>query len=260
MIEEPPEIRALRLLEYSPIKRQKFREIDSCLGSTHGLSCLELGSGNGVISLLLRKQGGKWVSADPDADCVKATETLLKEDVCHLTDHRLPFPDDQFDRIVIADCLEHIEEDRLFIQELHRVAKSRSVLIVNVPCQEAKILDKISNWLVATNENHGHVRDGYDPGALGELLHPWFTVSNQKVYLRLFSQIVDFGLTVALRLSRPESAKAGVLLDLDKMNSDRGKFTLLGLLAPLFNFVVSLDSLLPRKSGRMLIATALVNK
>lgn len=259
MTEDSSEIRALRLFKYSPLKRQKFREIDSCLGSTRGLRCLELGSGNGVISLLLREHGGTWVSADPDVNCVRATRALVKENVYHLADHRLPFRDDEFDRIVIVDCLEHIEEDGLFVEELHRVAKSNAELVLNVPYSDATILEKISERLLSLNETHGHLRDGYDLEGLHRLLQPWFTVSNHKTYMRFFSRLVDFGMTLTVRIFTPESSKAGTLLDLEKMNSDPFKFKFLAVLTPFLNFLISLDSLLPRRRDRMLIAKAFVN-
>ena len=44
--------------------QQKLRELVSMLGPTDGLRCLDLGSDNGVVSLLLRRRGGTWSSAD----------------------------------------------------------------------------------------------------------------------------------------------------------------------------------------------------
>ena len=49
---------ALALFRRSVLKRQKLRQITSSLGTTHGLRCLDLGSDNGVVSLLLRRRGG----------------------------------------------------------------------------------------------------------------------------------------------------------------------------------------------------------
>ena len=46
---------ALRLFRKSVLKQRKLREIHGLLGPTEGLRCLDLGSDNGVVSLLLRR-------------------------------------------------------------------------------------------------------------------------------------------------------------------------------------------------------------
>ena len=45
----------------------------------------------------------------------------------------LPFADDSFDLICATDVLEHVDDDRRGLSELHRVAASRAVLLLTVP-------------------------------------------------------------------------------------------------------------------------------
>ena len=53
---------ALALFRRSVLKQRKLAEITAMLGPTAGLRCLDLGSDNGIVSLLLRRGGGDWAS------------------------------------------------------------------------------------------------------------------------------------------------------------------------------------------------------
>ncbi|HSD28866.1 MAG TPA: hypothetical protein VLL75_16310, partial [Vicinamibacteria bacterium] len=55
---------AVALFRRSALKQRKLAEIAEMLGPTVGLRCLDLGSDNGVVSLLLRERGGSWASGD----------------------------------------------------------------------------------------------------------------------------------------------------------------------------------------------------
>ena len=61
---------ALRLFRKSVLKQRKLAELEQALGPTEGLRCLDLGSDNGVVSLLLRRRGGSWASADLTEEAV----------------------------------------------------------------------------------------------------------------------------------------------------------------------------------------------
>ena len=49
---------AVALFRKSVLKQRKLAEVSRALGPTEGLRCLDLGSDNGVVSLLLRERGG----------------------------------------------------------------------------------------------------------------------------------------------------------------------------------------------------------
>ena len=70
----------------------------------------------------------------------------------------LPFDDGEFDRIIAAEILEHIPDDRTAMEELFRVLKPGGVLAVTVPRWFA---EKV-NWALSDAYHHevegGHVR------------------------------------------------------------------------------------------------------
>lgn len=69
----------------------------------------------------------------------------------------LPFPDGTFDRIIAAEVLEHIPDDRGAIAELARVLKRGGRMAVTVPTE----LPERINWALSTEYHDipgGHIR------------------------------------------------------------------------------------------------------
>jgi 2-polyprenyl-3-methyl-5-hydroxy-6-metoxy-1,4-benzoquinol methylase len=124
---------ALQLFRRSVLKQRKYAEIQSMLGPTAGARCLDLGSDNGVVSLLLRRGGGEWASADVTDEAVASIRELVGEDVHQVREGRLPFGDASFDAIVVVDMLEHVRDEADFVSELARALKPGGRLVINTP-------------------------------------------------------------------------------------------------------------------------------
>src|SRR5262245_19953615 len=124
---------ALALFRRSVLKQRKYAEIAGMLGPTEDLRCLDLGSDNGVVSLRLRDGGGTWASADLTDEAVASIRGLVGSDVHRIEGARLPFPDAEFDRVVVVDMLEHVPDDAAFVAELARITKPGGRLVVNTP-------------------------------------------------------------------------------------------------------------------------------
>ena len=114
---------ALRLFDKSVLKQRKVAELVSSLGPTEGLRCLDLGSDNGVVSLLLRGRGGTWASGDLTEEAVLSIRDLVETDVHLVAEGRLPFADATFDRVAVVDMMEHVVDEPSFARELARVTK-----------------------------------------------------------------------------------------------------------------------------------------
>src|SRR3546814_8359780 len=70
---------------------------------------------------------------------------------------QLPFADGEFDRIVAAEILEHINEDVRAIEELVRVLRPGGSLAISVP----RWLPEVINWKLSSdyhNAEGGHIR------------------------------------------------------------------------------------------------------
>src|SRR6185295_188165 len=173
---------ALALFRRSVLKQRKLAEITAVLGPTAGLRCLDLGSDNGVVSLLLRRGGGDWASADMTVESVVSIRELVGADVHRVAGGRLPFRDAEFDRVVVVDMLEHVDDDRAFVLELARILKPGGRLVVNTPHLMDTRLRRIRHRLGQTDERHGHVRPGYTAEALAALLEPRFALDGHRTY------------------------------------------------------------------------------
>jgi SAM-dependent methyltransferase len=246
---------ALRLYSRSVLKQRKVAEIVAALGPSEGLRCLDLGSDNGVVSLLLRRRGGDWASADLTEEAVGAIRGLVGTDV-HLTDGaRLPFPAAAFDRVVVVDMLEHVADEAAFVRELARVTKPGGRLVVNTPQLKHTLLRRVRHSLGQTDERHGHLRPGYAPERLRELLAGSFSLESHHTYSRFFSELVDTAINWSVeRLGKRSSAKGMVVTGSD-VARHRRLFRAYSAVYPLVWALSRLDALVPA-SGYMLIAEA----
>lgn len=98
------------------------------------LRILNIGCGTGGTIPTLEKYGSV-TNVDISAEALRFlkikgyTGKLIK-------DHLLPFKDGDFDVVVALDVLEHINQDRLSLDEWNRVLKKNGVLVVTVPAYE----------------------------------------------------------------------------------------------------------------------------
>jgi SAM-dependent methyltransferase len=243
------------LFRRSVLKQRKLAELASMLGPTSGLRCLDLGSDNGVVSLLLRERGGSWASGDLTEEAVASIRGLVPEDVHLVEGGRLPFPDAAFDVVAVVDMLEHVPDEAAFVAELARVTKPGGRLVVNTPHLKRTALRRLRHALGQTDEKHGHLRPGYTPQRLREVLAGTFEVDAHHTYSRFFSELVDTAINVAVeRMGKKGSAKGMVVTGAD-LAKHRKTFRIYSLLYPFVWALSRLDGLVPA-SGYMLIARA----
>lgn len=247
---------ALRLYRKSPLKRDKVKALLSVLGKVEGKRCLDLGSDNGVVSLLLRGQGGSWASGDLTPETVEAIRSLVETDVHRVDGQRLPFANAEFDVVVVADMIEHIEDEVPFVAELARVLKPFGRLIVNTPHARNTWLRRVRLQLGQTDEKHGHVRAGYTRASLGSLLRPAFDVGETKTYTKAFSETVDTVMQWGLESLGKKGTKKGVVVTGSDLNRHAKLFAAYRLVFPLIWGFSRLDALLPWNDGYRLLMVA----
>lgn len=252
----------VRLFRRSVLKQQKYRAITGLLGSAAGRRCLDIGSDSGVVSYLLRQGGGDWASADLDPAAVASIRTLVGTDVHQLDGGRTRFRDDEFDCVVIVDLLEHLADDRKFVDELHRIVRPGGVVIANVPYPHHGLLRRLRDSLGQTDEQHGHVRPGYTLETLGALLEGRFTLSVAHRYSGFFAEATDALLIWGLgRLKGgAQGSKKGVIVGETNLKRHARLFRAYSMIYPFVWGLSQLDRLLWWQPGYMLIAKATVNK
>jgi ubiquinone/menaquinone biosynthesis C-methylase UbiE len=254
VVEPEPAAQAEALFRRSVLKQQKLAAIVSMLGATDGLRCLDLGSDNGIVSLLLRRRGGRWASADLTAEAVAAIGSLVGGEVTLVDGRRMPYADAEFDRVVVVDMLEHVADDQAFVDELARITRPGGVVVVNTPHFKDTWLRKVRHAVGLTDEKHGHLRPGYDAAMLRRLFAANFELQRSRTYSRFFSEAIDTALNYAIeRLGKKSSAKGMVVTGAD-LKKHRRLFWMYSLVYPFVWMVSRLDGLIPWASGYMLIA------
>ena len=178
----------------------------------------------------------------------------MGDDVHLVLGDGLPFADVTFDRVVVVDMLEHVPDETAFARELARVTRPGGRLVVNTPQLKRTLLRRLRRAIGQTDEKHGHLRPGYTPERLRELLAPAFALEGHRTYSRFFSEAVDTALNWGVeRLGKASSAK-GMVVTGDDLARHRKAFRTYSLIYPFVWAISRLDALVPA-SGYLLIAS-----
>jgi SAM-dependent methyltransferase len=140
------------------------------LGLRPGERILDLGCGGGRHAFESFRRGARVVALDADAGEVAGVAGMLammadageageeaSGGVVRGDALALPFRDGSFDRVIAAEVLEHIPDDRAAMRELARVVRPGGVLAVTVP----RFGPELINWLLSDDYHGrpgGHVR------------------------------------------------------------------------------------------------------
>jgi SAM-dependent methyltransferase len=244
----------LALFESSVLKQAKWNALRDAVGETHGVHALDLGSDNGVISWMFRRQGGTWTSADLTDETVRAIRRMVGDHVVRLTDARLPFEDGAFDRIVVVDLLEHLEDDRRLLLEISRCLRPGGRAVLNLPHLKPRaLLPRVRHAIGLTDQWHGHVHAGYTAPSLATMLPSELRLTRARTYSGTFSHVLDTALNaVFLRKSRgrARSTAKGTVVTGDAVAAKDARA--LRRLVPAMRAFTALDRLLPW-SGYMLL-------
>jgi SAM-dependent methyltransferase len=116
------------------------------LGLEEGEHVLDLGCGAGRHTYEALRRGATVVALDQNADELRDVEEMVgamaeageikppDEPVTRVGDARaLPFADGTFDRVIAAEILEHIPDDRTVIAEIARVTRPGGRVAITVP-------------------------------------------------------------------------------------------------------------------------------
>jgi SAM-dependent methyltransferase len=142
------------------------------LGVQAGDRLLDLGSGGGRHAFEAMRRGALVTALDADAGEVKDVSGMMKAVTSEepavaarggvgtaiVGDAlRLPFCSDAFDRVIAAEVLEHIPEDRIAMSELARVLRPGGTMAVTVPRWWPELL----TWALSDDYHNtpgGHIR------------------------------------------------------------------------------------------------------
>jgi SAM-dependent methyltransferase len=137
------------------------RELATALPHGKSARILDAGCGTGGLIRRLATEHANWhwtgVDVAPEA-CALARDrtgaTISKANV-----EALPFGENEFDAVVSADVLYHVDDDAAALKEMARVLKPGGVVVVNVPAHR---------WLWSYHDVATHARRRYARGEVCE--------------------------------------------------------------------------------------------
>ncbi|MBF0485525.1 MAG: class I SAM-dependent methyltransferase [Candidatus Omnitrophica bacterium] len=92
---------------------------------------LDIGCGDGDYAYNLHKMGFDVLAGDMDVNRFRY-QNQIKFQKCNVTE-KLPFDDNSFDFIVLAEVVEHLKNPYDVVKELHRILKPGGKLVLSTP-------------------------------------------------------------------------------------------------------------------------------
>ncbi len=124
--------------------RLRFGQI---LGATsfENKKVLEAGCGSGVVVIPLAARGISVTGIDKSEFAIEKARRYCKERELNARLEvgdvkNLPFNDNEFDIVILADVLEHITNPEVAVNETERVCKEKGVIVVTLPSMIHKSL------------------------------------------------------------------------------------------------------------------------
>jgi SAM-dependent methyltransferase len=159
---------------------------------------LTCGDNNGAMNYFLREFGGRWWWADLEDTSIVEMSALLGEPVSHAAEDRLPFEDASFDRVVVIDVHEHVDDPAIVTRELVRILKPGAQLIITTPNgDETKLGVRIKTMVGMSVETYGHTRVGLTSRQIEDLMiaagvRPLSTTSFSRFFTEMLELSINF--------------------------------------------------------------------
>lgn len=194
-------------------KRLRLKTLTKLLGTiSEHERCLLLtcGDNNGAMNYFLREQGGRWSWADLEDTSIAEMSALLGETVTHAAEDDLPFDNASFDRIVVIDVHEHVDEPQIVTRELVRILKPGAQLIITTPNgDESKLGVRIKSLVGMSVETYGHTRVGLTGPEIESLMNdagvtPLRTATFSRFFTEMLELTINFLYVKVLRKDEPD--------------------------------------------------------
>jgi len=146
---------------------QTFGHIEKTYGDLNSTNILDVGSGDGAViaEIANRTTNSEFTAVDistSGVDAIKSRNIPGLIDATLFDGYTIPYDDNSYDLGLAVHVVEHVEHERMFIQELARVSK---YCYIEVPLE----LTVRVNRAIKISGKHGHI-NFYTPDTFRNLL------------------------------------------------------------------------------------------
>ncbi len=250
----------LRMFDKSLKKKQKVQMLLRLLGPLDGSRCLLVtnGDNNGAMNWHFRAAGGQWTWADLELHGLNEMSDFLGETVHKAATDHIPVPDGAFDKVVMIDVHEHLENLEPVNREIVRVTAPGGMAIITTPNGDTRLpVARMKNWLGMTPASYGHVVQGYRTGELEAMMRSVGLVPRAcGAYSRFFTEFAELIINFAYVkiLSRQKGGPevpAGTIAPTtsEQLRAVRKAYKMYRLIYPFMRLFSALDVFIPGRGG-----------
>lgn len=148
--------------------KRRARKIVEGLDLKDGDKVLEVGCGNGYYLSLLNRLGIKLSLTGVDVDklALKDAKKFINDSkvkVVFADASKIPFPSNSFDKIVMSEVIEHVNDEKKVLKEVHRVLKRGGTLALTTNNIDYPFFWDPVNWILQHFLNT-HIKAGFWAG------------------------------------------------------------------------------------------------
>lgn len=149
------------------LKRRAGKIIEA-INPQKGEKIVDLGCGTGYYLFLLSNLGVNVSLAgfDNDDRSIKEAEKMMQgKRIKFITGdlHKISFQSQSFDKAVISEVLEHVENDEEVLKEIYRILKPNGLLVLSVPSINYPFFWDPINFILQHSFNT-HIKNGFFSG------------------------------------------------------------------------------------------------
>lgn len=226
---------------------------------------IDLGCGTGYYLFLLSNLPVKLnlVGIDNDHKAMQeAKELLYRKHIRFVYGdlHKMPFKNHSFDKAVISEVLEHVENDEKVLREIYRILKPKGIVVISVPSINYPFFWDPINFILQHLFNT-HIKSGFFSGLWSGHLRLYRLNSLKKkiekagFYVETADELTYWCLpfnhyivNLIARLLYDVKISSKIADKISKFKSNR-KPLILGLAFRFVNWIDKLNELFPQKTG-----------
>ena len=167
----------------------------------------------------------------------------------------------QFDRAVVIDVHEHLDDMLQFTGEVSRVTRIGGQVICTAPNgDENKLAVRLKQKLGMTPDEYGHVRLGLTIPRLAQLMEQCgIQIQQTSSFSKLFTELLELSINFAyVKILAPQSkvpVDKGQIAPAtrDQLRSMKKSYRVYSLIYPVYWLISRLDALLPFSEGYVVV-------